>query len=101
MPRHSAGALLRRVCGQCLKPVGQIDTRRRWWWWDRVGRGQQAIQHRLAVPGFGVEQTGEQADAELDGLTRRCASMLLQVISKLFLNLVGFQFAARDALEQT
>src|SRR5262245_36633863 len=100
MPRRAAGALLRRVGGQRLKPVGQIDTRRRWWWWDRIRRGQQPIQHRLAVLGFRVEKAGEQANTDLHGLARRCGSLLLQVIAKLFLDLVRFEFPPRDAFEQ-
>src|SRR5262245_44976090 len=100
MPRRAPGALLRRVGGQRLKPIGQIDTGRRWWWGDRVRRGQQPVQHRLAVLGFRVEQAGEQANTELHSLTRRCARLLLQVIAKLFLDLVRLEFPARDAFEQ-
>src|SRR5262245_65814526 len=100
MPRRAPGALLRCVGGQRLKPIGQIDTSRRWWWGDRIRRGQQPIQHRLAVLGFRVEKAGEQANTELHGLARRCASLLLQVVAKLFLDLVRLEVPPRHAFEQ-
>ena len=98
---HPAGALLGRVGGQRLKPVRQIDAGWRWWRWNRVSGGQQAIEHGFAVLRFRVEQPREQADAELDRFARRGAGLFLQVVAKLFLDLVGLEIPTRDALEQT